>query len=491
MTVTPSAAPTPRPTCGSYCTINENADRIPFKSSTFCTNLENGFVYDDYLFRSDVEKVALKQYCGMTCAQISSEVCGSDADGPKADEVAFDWTPSLFKSIFRDCCDGYNPLCSYCPAGTQLLDPDFLARNTRTTFNATCQEFVTYLDLEWWAHVSGETLDNYGPDSGNPSRSCNDLVQTGGPIWSPIREWESLSQDCLCVEPIPSVFPSRSPSSFPSTSPSKLKYPTLNPSFHPSQSQVPTNSPTEKGQCNPEPEQTFRSIGGIITGLYVAGSYLFLFYRKSVKAGRPRFGIQEMISEVGGQFTATVTGVGIIMICQNDDRYSSDEESGVIFSMTSLMSIDGFEFLLTMMTVPFMGPEDHPGETFDKARWNHLDGITMYLVRLLMWGVGCGLPLVTFFMGGLFQESKVVYILCSISLCLGIVLGMFGQCVLRKERFTGGGTRLVWSLTKQLVGVIPGMIIGIANGDWSVIGWGAELFIELSHGLAELLAQIE
>ena len=93
-----------------------------------------------------------------------------------------------------------------------------------------------------------------------------------------------------------------------------------------------------------------------------------------------------MVSEVIGQFVATVMGVGVIIICQTAEeyRYSSDASSGVIMSMTSLLAIDGFELILTLMTVPFMGPGDHPGYSFDKARWNQLGGCTMWLVRFLM-----------------------------------------------------------------------------------------------------------
>ena len=74
---------------------------------------------------------------------------------------------------------------------------------------------------------------------------------------------------------------------------------------------------------------------------------------------------------------------------------------------------------------------------------------------------------------------------CFISLGLGMLIGFFGPCVLRRPDYSGGGTRLLWQLIKELVGVIPGLIIAIANKDWIALGWGAELFIEISHYLGE------
>lgn len=189
-----------------------------------------------------------------------------------------------------------------------------------------------------------------------------------------------------------------------------------------------------------------------------------------------------MISEVAGQFVATVMGVGVIIICQYDDNADS---RGVIMSMTSLLAIDGFELILTLMTVPFMGPNDHASDSFDKARWNQLDGCSMWVTRFLIWCIGSGLPLVMIFMDDLLYEPLGILIPCFISMGFGTLIGFFGPCVLRKPDHPGGGTRLLWQVIKELVGVIPGLIIAIANKDWIALGWGAELFIEISHYLGE------
>jgi len=193
-----------------------------------------------------------------------------------------------------------------------------------------------------------------------------------------------------------------------------------------------------------------------------------------------------MVSEVIGQFIATVMGVGAILICQNSMEYSSQESSGVIMSMTSLLAIDGFELILTLVTVPFMGPDDHPGDSFDKARWNQLGGCSMWLARFLIWCIGSGLPLVILFFDKIHEEPVGIMISCFISLGFGMLIGFFGPCVLRKPDYPGGGTRLLWQLIKELVGVIPGLIVAISNKDWIALGWGAELFIEISHFVGEL-----
>lgn len=193
-----------------------------------------------------------------------------------------------------------------------------------------------------------------------------------------------------------------------------------------------------------------------------------------------------MLSEVFGQFVATVMGVGVIIICQNSEEYSSDEESGVIMSMTSLLAVDGLELILTLLTVPFMGPDDHPGDSFDKARWNQLNGCSMWFMLFLIWCVGSGLPLVILFFDELYEESLAIMIPCFTSLGLGMLIGFFGPCVIGKPGYARGGrTRLLWMLIKELVGVIPGLIVAIAHRDWIALGWGAELFIEISHLLGE------
>lgn len=484
----------PAPACGFGCIILESADKVPFKSGTFCTNLNSGFRYDVYFFRSDAERDALERFCGKTCGEISSVVCGSDQ--AIGEDDAYKWSPLLFKSVYRDCCDGFDARCSYCPPSTELQYPDKQAVNTRTTFNATCAQFEAWFDLEWWAHISGETLDSYGRPSGNPTYSCSDL-RYRDPIWSPIREWDSLYEDCPCIEPAPSWFPTQSafPNQEPSHSPTASLLPSVStgpsylpsslPSENPSASTSPTIAPTEL-ECEPNPSETFASLGSLFTAVYVAGTYAYLFYFKSKKAGRPRWGIYEMVSEVVGQFIATVMGVGVIIICQTAEEYRYISSLGVIMSMTSLLAIDGFELIITLMTVPFMGPGDHPGESFDKARWNQLGGFTMWLARFLMWCIGSGLPLVILFLDDIHEEPMGIMIPCFISLGIGMLIGFFGPCVLRKPGYTGGGSRLLWQLIKQFVGVIPGLIVAIANKDWIALGWGAELFIEISHFLGEM-----
>ena len=66
-----------------------------------------------------------------------------------------------------------------------------------------------------------------------------------------------------------------------------------------------------------------------------------------------------------------------------------------------------------------------------------------------------------------------------------MLIRFFGPCVLRKTDYPRGGTRLLWQLIKELVGVIPGLIVAIDNKDWIALGWGAELFIEISYYLGE------
>mmetsp|Transcript_1100 Transcript_1100/g.1371 ORF Transcript_1100/g.1371 Transcript_1100/m.1371 type:complete len:498 (-) Transcript_1100:111-1604(-) len=489
-------------TCGFSCVINENANKIPFKSGPFCDNLNKGFVFDQYFFRSNVERDALVKFCGKTCSAISSEICGNNNNNgsnitnvfDQGDEDSFEWSPKLFKSVFRDCCDDYGETfkCRYCNPGTILENPGKLAINNRTTFQATCFDFETWFDLEYWSHRMGETLDNYGPPSGSPAIACNEL-KWRDPIWSPIREWDSIEEDCACIEPAPSSFPteSKSPTSVPSywptttAIPTNSKEPSLTPSIPPSDD--PNSSKLagsrsdsdDQEECSPKPSETFSSLGGLFVGIYVAATYAFLFRYKR------RWGLYEMTSEVVGQFVATVIGVGGIFICSDDENSNSIE---LIMSMTSLLSVDGFELILTLITIPFIDPNGHPGDNFDKSRWNQLDGWSMWLTRFLIWAIGSGLPLVILFFT-LFEEDLPLYIIipCCMSLGLGILFGFFGPCVLRNPNYTGGGTRAIWVLVKWFVGVIPGLIIAFYKKDWVALGWGAEVFIDCSHFILEYI----
>uniref|UniRef100_A0A7S4HQ27 Uncharacterized protein n=1 Tax=Odontella aurita TaxID=265563 RepID=A0A7S4HQ27_9STRA len=484
-------------TCGFACVILENANFVPFKSGPFCDNLRDGFVYDQYFFRSDVERESLLSFCGKTCGAISSEVCGAtnkNGNGP-----TFEWSPLLFKSVFRDCCDDYGQTskCSFCRPDTVLENPQKLVTNDRTNFEATCAEFDTWFDLEYWSHRSGETLDNYGPTSGNPRTSCNKL-RWSDPIWSPIREWEPTQEDCPCVTPAPSSPPSQSIS--PSGAPSHRPTASAAPSTSGEPTRILSTSPTvdpaslalsgsirDAGseECSPKPSGTFSSLGGLFTGFYVAVTYGSIFWVKSKNAGRPRWGLYEMVSEVAGQFVATVVAVGGIFICID---HESSDSMDTIMSMTSLLAVDGFELILTLITIPFVRPEDHLGDSFDQARWNQLSGCSMWSARFLIWAIGGGLPLIMLFFS-MFEKGYPlpVMIPCCISLGLGMVVGFFGPCVLRNPKFTGGGARFIWVLVKNLVGVIPGLIIAIYERDWVALGWGAEVYIELSHFIGECI----
>eukprot|EP00957_Ditylum_brightwellii_P200243 15264906-Ditylum_brightwellii.AAC.1 len=144
-----------------------------------------------------------------------------------------------------------------------------------------------------------------------------------------------------------------------------------------------------------------------------------------------------MTSELVGQFVTTVIGVGRIFIC-SDDKNSNLIE--LIVPMTSLLSVDGFELILMLITIPFIDPNGHPGNNFDKSRWNQFGGRSMWLTRFLIWAIGSGLPLVIIFFT-LFKEDLLLYviILCCMTLGLGILFGFFGPCVLQNPNYTGGG----------------------------------------------------
>ena len=213
---------------------------------------------------------------------------------------------------------------------------------------------------------------------------------------------------------------------------------------------------------------------------YVAGTYAYLFWVKSRNAGRPRWGIFEMMSEVIGQFVATAIAVGEIFIC-NDNKYSGSSVS-VLLSMISLVSVDGFELILTLITIPFMDSTDE--RSFDETRWEQLNGCSMFLVRFLIWCIGSGLPLVIFFfqfMSSDNEEHIAVRITCYISLGIGMMIGFLGQCMIRNPNYIGRGTFMNWVLIKWFVGIIPGLILAIVNKNWIALGWGAEVFIEISH----------
>lgn len=247
----------------------------------------------------------------------------------------------------------------------------------------------------------------------------------------------------------------------------------------PSFSSSPTAAPTAY-ECSPRPSSTFTSVGGLITAVCVVSIYIFLLCGK--------VHILEICSEVAGQFIATTVAVGFIFICQNDEKVTNS--TGVVMSMTSLLAIGGFELILTFMTVPFM--DDYIGGSFDKERWDQLDGCAMCVVRFLIWCIGCGLPLVILFLDYVEwtwdDDSRLILIPCFVSLGLGMIIGLFGPCVLIAKKCTGGGTRLLWQLIKLLVGVIPGLIVAIAKKNWFALGWGAELFIELSHYFSDFIS---
>ena len=82
-----------------------------------------------------------------------------------------------------------------------------------------------------------------------------------------------------------------------------------------------------------------------------------------------------------------------------------------------------------------------------------------------MWCVGSGLPLVILFFDDIHEEPIGIMITCFVSLGIGMLIGFFGPCILRKPGYTGGGTRLLWQLIKEFVGIIPGLIVAITNKD--------------------------